>query len=327
MPSIVVPPVSGSLVLNVQLAPALVDKIRRAAGDLRVVTRAELGDQPGALAQAEVLFTQHIDPARVAGAQSLRWVQTYSAGVEWLLSDAVIARDELRITNSRGIHAQPIAEHVFGLILAHSRRIDGAIRQQQTAAWRPSELIPTLRSLQGKTLGIIGLGAIGQRIAQLAQAFGLRVIGTRSSGAETPHVDRTYGPAGLPEVVGQSDYILNALPLTPETHHAFDRQTLAHARADAVFINIGRGKTVDTDALVAALEAGKLGAALLDVTEPEPLPPEHALWRLPNVIITPHYAGAHPEYGEHVTDLFLDNLERYRSGGALANLVDKRAGY
>ncbi|MEY4509613.1 MAG: hypothetical protein RLZZ450_1735 [Pseudomonadota bacterium] len=315
------------IAIQADLAPSLLEKIRAAAPSVSVITKAELAAQPGLLSRAEILFTQHVDAGRIAEARNVRWVQTYGAGVEWLLTDAVVARDELRVTNARGIHAQPIAEHVFGMILAFTRRIDGSVLQQQTQAWKPGELTGSLRNLDGKTLGIVGLGAIGRRLAEVGKAFAMRVIGTRTSGAETPSVDRTYGPDGLHQVIAESDYIVNALPLTAATRHAFDRAALAVARPDAVIINIGRGATIDTAALVEALKANKLGGALLDVTDPEPLPKDHELWRLPNVLITPHYAGAHPGYAEHITTLFLENQSRYLAGDDLVNLVDKKAGY
>ena len=153
------------------------------------------------------------------------------------------------------------------------------------------------------------------------------VIGTRHSGQPTPNVDQTFGPDGLYRVLQESDYIVNALPATAETHAVLDRAAFAATRTGAVLVNIGRGATVDTDALVSALRAGKLAGALLDVTAPEPLPKEHELWQLPGVIITPHYAGAHPGYAERVTQIFVANLRRYLRGEPLLNLVDKRAGY
>ena len=315
------------IALNAELTPTLIQRIRAAVPSARVISKGELAAQPDLLTGAEILFTQHTDPARIASARNLRWVHTYGAGVEWLLSDAVVARPDLRITNARGIHAQPIAEHVFGMILAFTRRIDGSVLQQQNQEWKPAALTGSLRNLDGKTLGIVGLGAIGRRIAEIGKAFAMRVVGTRSSGAETPSVDRTYGPQGLHEVLAESDYIVNALPMTAATHHAFDRAAFAVLRPDAVLVNIGRGPTIDTQALVAALKEGKLGGALLDVTDPEPLPKEHELWKLPNVLITPHYAGAHPGYAEHITEIFLENLARYESGRELVNLVDKQAGY
>jgi D-2-hydroxyacid dehydrogenase (NADP+) len=315
------------IVLNVELAPALLERIRQAVPGATVVTKSELASDPALLERADILFTQQIDAGRVAQAKQLRWVQSYGAGVEWLLTEAVIARDDLRITNARGIHAQPIAEHVFGLILAFARRLDGSILQQQERTWSPGALTSSLRTLEHKTLGIVGLGAIGRRIAELGKAFGMRVVGTRQSGQATSSVDRTFTPDGLGEVLAQSDYIVNALPLTLATRRVFDRAAFARTKPDAVFVNIGRGGSVDTEALVEALRTSRVGGALLDVTDPEPLPREHVLWTLPNVIITPHYSGAHPGYTERITAIFLDNLGRYRSGQPLVNLVDKNAGY
>jgi D-2-hydroxyacid dehydrogenase (NADP+) len=315
------------IALTANLPAALIEKIRATAPSARVISKSELADQPELLERAAILFTQHADPSRIALAKNLRWVHTFGAGVEWLLTDAVVARADLRITNARGIHAQPIAEHVFGMILAFTRRIDGSVLQQQSQEWKPAALTGSLRNLDGKTLGIVGLGAIGRRIAEIGKAFAMRVVGTRHSGEQTPSVDRTYGPEGLHKVLAESDYIVNALPLTAATHHAFDRAAFAALRPDAVLVNIGRGATIDTEALVAALKAGKLGGALLDVTDPEPLPRDHELWRLPNVLITPHYAGAHPGYAENVTEIFVENLARYQDGRELLNLVDKKAGY
>ncbi|MDB4976663.1 MAG: D-isomer specific 2-hydroxyacid dehydrogenase NAD-binding protein [Myxococcaceae bacterium] len=313
--------------LNVDLGQAQVEQIRAAFPHARLATKADLEQHPERFLRAEVLFTRQMDPRKLAELPKLRWIQSYGAGVEWLLVESVVTRDELIVTNARGIHAEPIAEHVFGLMLALARRLDGSILQQQQRDWNPSALTGSLRTLEGSTLGILGLGAIGRRLASVGKAFGMRVLGTRHSGKPTPHVDETYGPDGLLRVMAASEWIVNALPFTPQTRKLIGRAAFAEVRPDAVFVNIGRGASVDTEALLHVLQSKKLGGALLDVTDPEPLPREHPLWTLPNVIITPHYAGAHPGYNERVTAIFIENLRRYLSQQPLTNLVDKRAGY
>lgn len=314
------------LVVHAALAPSALETIRRAAPQFRVVTRDELESEPRFWDQAELLFAQHTDPTRIGKAKQLRWIQTYGAGVEWLLTPEVRERAELVITNAR-IHAQPIAEHVFGMILSFVRNLDGAVRLQTERRWEPSQLRQRLRTVEGATLGVLGVGEIGQRIAQVGSALGMRVIGLRRTAQPLPGLAQSYGEGELHTFLAASEYLVNALPLTERTRGLLGRDALARLPRGAFLVNIGRGGTIDTRALVAALESGQLGGAALDVTDPEPLPSDHALWRHPNVILTPHYAGAHPGYDQRATELFLENLARYEAGAPLRSIVDKRAGY
>ncbi|MET0285260.1 MAG: D-2-hydroxyacid dehydrogenase, partial [Polyangiales bacterium] len=269
-----------------------------------------------------------IDPQRIARASALRWVQTYSAGVEWLLVPEVVARAELAITNTSGIHAQPIAEHVFGWLLSYVRNLHKADRQARQQKWDPAPLREGLGTLEGKTLGILGLGAIGLRIAQLGAAFGMDVIACRRRWSEVPPPVRTvYGEEALLDFLGQSDFVVNTLPATGATEHLLGPRAFEAMRPHAFLVNIGRGSTVDTVALVDALNKGKLGGAALDVTDPEPLPPTHSLWKLENVLITPHYAGSHPGYDTRATEIFVANLTRYLAGEPLTHRVEVARGY
>ena len=290
-------------------------------------SRTELAERPELLDEAEVLLTLHTEPERIARAPALRWVQAYSAGIDRLLTEEILARSDLCITNARGVHAQPIAEHVFGMMLMFVRRLDGALLQQQERIWKPRRLYPTLRTLAGATLSVLGLGSIGRRIAEVGAAFGMRIAGSRRGGEALPGIDRVYRPDQLFDLLSESDYVVNSLPLTRETRNLLGESAFAAMRRGSVLVNIGRGASVDTDALVAALRSEHLGGALLDVTEPEPLPPDHALYTFSNVLISPHYAGAHPAYAEQLTTLFVNNLRRYMAGAPLENQVDKRAGY
>jgi phosphoglycerate dehydrogenase-like enzyme len=212
------------------------------------------------------------------------------------------------------------------LMLALTRELPTVFTQQREARW-DSAAFRELPTLAGRTLGILGVGAIGKRVAQLGAAFGMRVIGLRRGAAPVPFVDKMLGPEQLPELLSQAHYVVNVLPSTAQTHGLIGAAQLATMRRDAVIINVGRGKTIDTDALVNALREGRIAGAGLDVTEPEPLPAEHPLWKLPNVIITPHYSGGRAGYVDAVLDVFVDNVSRYREQRALRNVVDLHAGY
>jgi D-2-hydroxyacid dehydrogenase (NADP+) len=310
-----------TLAVHVDLAPELLARIEEAARPLRVLRKNELQE----LDEVEVLFAQRLDPQRIAQASALRWVQTYGAGVEWLLVPEIVAREDLVITNAR-IHAQPITEHVFGWLLSYVRNLHKADRQARQQKWDPAPLREGLGTLEGKTLGVMGLGVIGLRIAQTGAAFGMRVIAYRRNWQEVPPpVETGYGD--LLAFLAASDFVVNTLPATPATQHLLGAREFESMRPHAFLVNIGRGSTIDTVALVDALNKGKLGGAALDVTDPEPLPPTHSLWKFDNVLITPHYAGNHPGYDERATQTFLDNLTRYLAGEPLLNVVDTTEGY
>jgi D-2-hydroxyacid dehydrogenase (NADP+) len=315
------------VVVNADVPGSVLTRIRDISPRLTLVTAEQLAERPGWLAEAEVLYTHRIAPERVAAAPQLKWIQTLGAGVEWLLTPELRRRETLIVTNASGIHAQPIAEHVFGFVLMFARQLHRAGRQQAARNWDSVELRDRVTTLSGATLGIVGLGAIGLRIAQIAHAFGMRVTALKRTASPAPGVERVFGPGQLVPFLKEAEYVINTLPLTDQTQGLFGAAQFAAMRSDAIFVNIGRGATVQTDALVNALKSGSIAGAALDVADPEPLPADHPLWSLDNVILTPHYSGAHPGYVQRASAIFLENLAAYLAGGQLANVVDKLAGY
>ncbi|WP_437512139.1 D-2-hydroxyacid dehydrogenase [Sorangium sp. So ce1099] len=316
-----------TLLLNAEIPAPVVSRLRAVSPRVRVVTAAQHRARPEWLAEAEVLLTSVADGRLLGEARALRWVQTLGAGVDWALTPEVVAREELVITNASGIHAQPIAEHIFGLILMFGRNLHLAALRQRQGEWRSDDLREGLRMLSGSTLGVLGVGAIGERTGQIGAAFGMRTIGVKRTPTPVAGFERIYGVDELHAFLAESDYVVNALPLTPATRGIIGPAELAAMKSSAILINIGRGGTIQTDALVDALRSRRIAGAGLDVTDPEPLPREHPLWRLENVLLTPHYSGAHPGYSERASEIFLENLSRYLDGRPLINVVDKRAGY
>ena len=316
-----------TVVVNTEVPGSVLSRIRDISPGITLVTEQQLSERPDWLAEADVLYTHHVAPERIAAAPRLKWVQTIGAGIEWLLTPEVRGRDDLLVSNTSGIHAQAIAEQVLGYVLMWSRQLHRAVRQQSASKWDAAPLREQVGTLSGATLGIVGYGAIGRRIAEVAAPFGLRVVALKRSPEPVPSVERVFGPGQLASFLKEAEYVVNALPLTEQTRGFFGARELAAMRSDALLINIGRGGTVDTDALVDALQSRRIAGAALDVTEPEPLPADHPLWRLDNVILTPHYAGAHPGYMQRASAIFLENLARFVAGTPLLNLVDKRAGY
>lgn len=305
--------------------PELLLAIRETSPRVEIVTEARLEADPALLETVEVVYGG-LGRERFARARCLRWMQVTGAGVNGLLTAELVA-SPVRITNASGIHAEPITEHFFGMLLTLTRRLNRAWDQQRAARWESGPLRDQVGMLAGRTLGVLGVGAIGTHAARVGAAFGMRVIGLRRSPAPVPHVERVYGPAELEPFLGEADVLLDTLPLTPATTRLLDARAFAAMKPGAIVANVGRGGTIDTAALVESLRAGRLGGALLDVTDPEPLPAGHPLWRMENVLITPHYSGNHPGYDERAAKIFLENLRRYLAGEALLNEVDKAAGY
>jgi glyoxylate/hydroxypyruvate reductase len=279
------------------------------------------------LASAEVLFDVDRPNVRAglpARAPSLRWVQASSSGVgEWIrrlgLVDAPV-----QVTNASGIHAAPLAEFVVFAMLHFAKRMP--LVQADRAARRWERFAGGL--VRGRTVGVIGFGRVGQEIARLSRAVGVRVIGLRRTpGTLSEGVERVYGPEGLHELLAESDYVVLIAPYTPETDTLLGRDAISHMKPGAVLINIARGNLVDEAALIEALQKERLAGAALDVFRQEPLPADSPFWDLPNVLITPHSMSTAVGENELLVDLFCDNLRRYLGGQPLRNLVDKQRGY
>jgi phosphoglycerate dehydrogenase-like enzyme len=254
----------------------------------------------------------------------LKFIQSISAGVDWYDKD-VLRSHGIRLASAAGVNAAAVAEHAMALILALRRQLHLARDNQNARHWRPmaADIAAREDELGGKTLLIVGMGRIGGRLAQLAKAFGMRVIGIKRDPARgTEPADATYGRERLHEVLAEADVVALTCPLTPETENLIDAKAIAAMRPSAHLINVARGRVVDEAALTAALRAGHIAAAGLDVTREEPLPAASPLWALPNVIITPHVGGETQRYEDGVIDILLDNLDRmWRGETVLRNQV------
>jgi phosphoglycerate dehydrogenase-like enzyme len=261
-------------------------------------------------------------------AHRLRWIHTGAAGVASLLHPELVAND-IVLTNSAGIHAGPIAETVLAMMLHFARGLDRAVRAQQQSTWAADVFESSdgaVRELAGATLGIVGYGGIGRALARRARALDMRVIALRRSAAEDDVAEMVTGDDALEQLLGRSDMVALTVPATPETRGMIGAPELARMRPGAVLINVARGSIVQEAALVDSLRSGRLRAAL-DVFATEPLPPESPLWRMRNVLITPHVSATSPRYWEREGELISDNLGRYLAGRELRNVVDIAAGY
>lgn len=299
--------------------------VRSAAPDCRLVF-----EQPGdkldeqLYREAEVIcgWNASVKEVALAEGSALRWLQSASSGIDKMPLDLLEQR-EIVLTDASGVHARSVSETALALMLGLSRGIAASVRNQQQARWDGS--MP-LAEMNGGTVAIVGAGQIGSEVSRLARAFDMRVVAVRRSGGEMPGADVTYDNSRLDEALEQADYVVNILPLTDETYHLFDAERFARMKPTACFINVGRGATVQEEALVEALKSGVIAGAGLDVFEQEPLLQEHPLWSLPNVIVTPHIAGGMTVRNKaRLVELFAANLKRYMSGGgaeALRNLVD-----
>ncbi len=264
----------------------------------------------------------------LAAAPRLVWVQIFSSGAERCVRVSAVASGDVVLTNMQKMSSPVIGEHAVALMLALARGLPTYAKGMHEGAWmRRSEVTSAMFPVSGKTMLVVGLGGIGTEAAKRGAALGMRVLGTRNSSREGPAFVEYVGLADeLPELIGQADVIVNALPLTDATRGLFDDRLFGAAKQGALFINVGRGGTVDTDALAAALSSGRIGGAGLDVTDPEPLPPQHPLWQMENVIITPHVAARGGERERHAA-LLRENLRRYAAGEPLLNVVDPARGY
>ncbi|AIQ56490.1 D-2-hydroxyacid dehydrogenase [Paenibacillus borealis] len=249
----------------------------------------------------------------------LRWVQAWSAGVEKLPLEAMKERGIL-LTNASGVHAEPITAVIFSFMLMFTRNMHTAIRNQQNRRWHSDG---QESELTGKTAVIAGTGSIGSETARIAKAFRMKTIGVSRSGRAAQGFDKVFTTGQLKDSVSEADFIINTLPITDETQGLFDADIFSAAKQGAYYINIGRGATTNTDDLISALNSGQLAGAGLDVFETEPLPEDHPLWGMEQVIMTPHCAGATDRYADRIVDIFTRNMKAYlESGSPSLNLVD-----
>ena len=248
------------------------------------------------------------------------WVQLASAGSDHMLP---FNPERLTVTNASGIHGATMAEYVIGMLIHGMWDFRRLERQRTERRWLRYE-VP---SLSGLTMAIVGGGQVGQRIAERARAFGMKTHGVRRGGAPSKAFDETRGPDGLQDVLETADVVVLALPLTPETRGMFGERVLGWIKPGAWLVNVSRGGIVVEEALLPRLQDGRLGGGILDVFATEPLPAESAFWDLPNVMVTPHIASEFMGWPRAVAQLFLENLERFRRGATLHNVVDPALGY
>ncbi|OJH38781.1 D-2-hydroxyacid dehydrogenase [Cystobacter ferrugineus] len=303
--------------------------LRRLAPGVRLTIGLSEEQLAPAIEQAQVLLVgaqkKEVLRALLPRARSLRWIHALSAGVENLLFEELI-QSPLPLTNSKGVYSGSLGEFALAAMLFFAKDLRRLVRQQSEARWEQFSPV----ELRGQTLGILGYGDIGRAVAERARPFGMRVLACRrqpSRSAGDALVDELYPLERRREMIASSDYLLLALPHTSGTHRLMGELELGAMKPGAVLINIGRGGTVDEQALVKALEEGRLRGAALDVFESEPLPMGHAFWRLDNVLLSPHCADQTPTWREDAVALFLKNLERFDKGEPLLNVVDKAAGY
>ena len=306
----------------------LIARLQAAAPGVEVVDISEPDAWTRYMHEADGVIGE-CSPKVVNDAPKLKWIQIGSAGAERCVSVPGIKERGILLTNAQRLYGPEIAEHVIAMMFAFSRGLYRYIPAQQERSWKRG-LIPRSQhwELEGRTLLVVGLGGIGTEVAWRADALGMRVVATRRSSREGPEFVEYVGTADeVVELARQADVVVNTAPLTPETTGMFDAEFFAAMKPTAYFISVGRGKSVVTDDLVAALESGDIAGAGLDVTDPEPLPSGHPLWRLPNVIITPHISGMSDAAGERLWTLMEENLRRFVAGERMLSVVDVERGY
>jgi phosphoglycerate dehydrogenase-like enzyme len=313
------------LMIVPSLTPADRARILESAGPgARLVEARDAAEQTREIADADVLFGR-VSPAVFAHAERLRYYHSIGAGVDAILTPELVESDILLASEKGGVGIH-LAEHAFALLLALTRGLHTAIRRPDYALREP--IRREQRELYELTMGIVGFGGTGREVARRALGFGMRTLAVDIEDvAPEPGVEAIWKPERLYDLLGESDVVVIGLPLTKATHHLFTRDLFRRMRRDAILINVTRGAIVYGDDLMAALDEGLIGGAGLDVTDPEPLPPDHPLWTHPRAVVTPHTAGGSPRRAGRVIATFCENLRRLRAGQPLLALIDKRKGY
>ena len=306
-----------------------VARIATSLPDDAVVHAREPEERRREFPAADVIVTTKLTGEEFALARQLRWIHTTAVGVGPLLSRQAV-ESPVVITNARGSHSEAIAEHAMALVLALRRNLHTAAARQAAREWAQME-IQELRvsTLRNSRLLVVGLGSIGSRIAALGHGLGMHVTGVRRR-IDQPvpvGVSEVFPVERMREALSQADAVVLALPTTGETRALLSDAEFEAMRPSAVVVNIARGRLIDDDALIRALEAGRIAGAGLDAFVEEPLPATHRFWSLPTVLMTPHTAAFAGEYWPPVVDQFLENMRRYKLGDPLLNVVDKVAGY
>jgi phosphoglycerate dehydrogenase-like enzyme len=301
----------GKIICFQKLSDAQFELIARAAPELELIITNESEAWQSHLASADVIvgWNPLVAERCLQEGTKLRWIQNWGAGVNHIPFE-LLAERGIVLTNTSGVHAFPIAETIFAMMLSFTRKLHTSIRQQIKREWKPE----TQGEIHGKTICIVGVGAIGKETAKLAKAFDMTVWGVTYSGKPVPNVDKIVDSSGLEDALRVSDFVVVTLPLTHETRYMIGEKEFAAMKPTAIYINIGRGQTTDEKALIAALQNGIIAGAGLDVFEQEPLPADNPLWGMDNVIVSPHHAGATVRYDERAVDIFIRNLQDFSAG-------------
>jgi phosphoglycerate dehydrogenase-like enzyme len=310
------------------LAPQLAASLQAAAPGVELLLAKDPTEAAALAKDADAVLGFCSAEVLTAG-PNIRWIQSYSAGVERCVAIPAVRERDILLTNMQRVAGPVMAEHVIAMMLAYARGLHFYIPERMAGRWTRDMPPPgQLLTLEGKTVLVVGLGGIGVEVAKRAHALGMRVIATRASGREGPAFVSYVGlPDELHKLAGEADFIVNTAPLTPATSGLFDAKFFAAAKAGAFFVNVGRGQSVVQPDLIEALRSGRLAGAGLDVTDPEPLPADSPLWRMQNVILTPHISAGSDLGDELRFAIGIENLRRYVAGEKMLSVVDLTKGY
>ena len=279
----------------------------------------------GLAADVEIIFGRPNRETFLAAKQA-RWIQSSSAGVEWMRDIPELRESDITITNTRGAHAATIAEHAMGMLVLLARGFPALLKNQAQKSWGAGEI--SMVGLSGLTMGIIGMGQIGRAVAQRAHAFEMTIVAVDAHDVSRPdYISQFWLLDGLPELMKQADIVVVAVPITPETRGMLGPEQLRLMESSAFLLVLSRGGIIDEPTLIEMLNEGALAGAGLDVAATEPLPADDPLWDAPNIFITPHCSPRSVQTRNMVIGIMRDNLRRYLAGEALHNLVDKKLGY
>lgn len=328
------------ILITLPLADELIEQISQVSDRFTVnrLPALEASEVPPEVwEKAEVLYTMYTLP-QPEQAPKLSWVHSYLAGVDKIREEEIFLKEGIQLTTSSGANASQVAEHAVMMMMALGHQLPEMMRLQRRAEWmtnKGARYVP--RELRGSTVGIVGYGSIGRQVARLVHGFGAKVLATKRNvkqpedhgytpegmgDREGDYFTRLYPPEAVRSMVSESDFVVVTVPLTSSTRGLLGRPEIDAMKPGALLVDVSRGGVVDHTALIAALTDGRLGGAALDVFPQEPLPTDHPLWELPNVIITPHVAGFSAAYNARANDLFVENLYRYVAKDPLLNPVD-----
>lgn len=308
------------------VGPRNLDRLRSRFPEVAFIVAPTVEGVIAHAAEVPIIFTKSLPRPAIERAERLVWVQAGIAGVDGVLANGMRDHPAL-LTNARGAHGVPMAEHILAMMFALANRVPLLVQAQPQRRRVGPQARREKWEIDGQTIVVVGLGDVGGTLARKCKALGMRVLGVRRSGEPFPEIDGVFRTSELASIVPEADHVALCLPGTNETYRLFDSPEITQCRPTACVYNVGRGSALNQDALIAALQAGRLAGAGLDVTSPEPLPDASPLWDMPNVILGQHSSGHSPFNHDRITDIFADNLTRWLTAEPLVNVVDKERGY